>query len=66
MAIRKTRVELAVTLQDGQMPALEGKVAKMPEEGDVFWKDGTHAYLVSKVRKTRTELFLTLESVAAA
>jgi hypothetical protein len=65
MASRK-RVELVVTLHDGQMPALEGKVAKMPEDGDVLWKDGTNAYLVSGVRKTRKELFLTLEVVAAA
>jgi hypothetical protein len=66
MANQKKRVHLAVTLEDGRMPALAGKVAKMPEEGDVLWKDGSTAYLVSNMKKTRKELFLTLEVVAAA
>ncbi len=66
MANRKKRVHLAVTLEDGRMPALAGKTAKMPEDGDVLWKGGSTAYLVSNVMKTRKELFLTLEVVAAA
>ena len=66
MVNRKRKVFLAVTLEGGKMPPLAGKIAKMPEDGDVLWKDGSNAYLVSNVKKTKKELFLTLEVVAAA
>ena len=67
MVNRKRRVVLVVSLENGRMPSLGGWTAKMPEDGDVLWKDGSTAYLVSNVtKKGKKELIFTLDVIAAA
>ena len=63
-----TEDEMAFSHQTGERcaPQRAGTPGQNPETGDVMWRDDRRAYLVSSVSRTRQELVLTIEEVAAA